>query len=88
MDLLEDFKNAMILRGLIAPTNLIADGQFHRCDANRPRGNNDGSYLLKNEVDYSFGIIQIWSDGQNHSFWFSKKSGGITSKRPHNSDYQ
>lgn len=45
-DVIEQFKRAMVARGLIPPTDLIADGRIHRCDAEGKNGKGDGAYLL------------------------------------------
>lgn len=45
-DPIEQFRAAMAARGLIPPTDLIADGRIHRCDAEGKGGKGDGAYLL------------------------------------------
>ena len=46
-DPVQQFRDAMAARDLIAPADLIADGTIHRCDTNDgPRGRGDGSYVL------------------------------------------
>lgn len=43
---LEQFKSAMLSRGLIPPAELVADGRIRRCDAEGKGGRGDGAYLL------------------------------------------
>lgn len=80
---LNDFQEAMKERGLIPPTNFIADGRFHRCDVDKPRGKNDGSYLLRQEDGRYFGVIQNWSDGKDRSIWFSDEALGMNKNKDH-----
>jgi len=45
-DYLEQFRRVLEARGLIPPSEIIADGRIHRCDAEGKHGRDDGSYLL------------------------------------------
>lgn len=43
---IEQFRVAMVGRGLLPPAEIIADGCIHRCDTQERNGKGDGSYLL------------------------------------------
>lgn len=49
---------------------LIADGQWHRCDVtNKTHGNNDGSYVLYTDGPVPWGLYQNWTDGKDPDYW-------------------
>lgn len=45
-DALSQFHGALTRRSIIAPTEILADGRLHRCDAEGKNGKNDATYLL------------------------------------------
>lgn len=67
-DLLEQFRDAMGVRGIIPPDELIADGKYHRCDAEGPGGKDDASYQLWLD-GLPVGGFQNWRDGQGWEKW-------------------
>jgi len=59
-------------RGLILPSNLLADGQIHRCDVAKGRhgrGRADGSYLLHLDGGVPAGGFQNHTDGLGWENW-------------------
>jgi putative DNA primase/helicase len=73
---LEQFRAALRDHGLIAPNELIADGQIHRCDVKKgsdgwPRqsGKGDGSYVLHLNAHIPYGGFQNWTDGRGWQSW-------------------
>jgi len=44
--IIAEFRNAMEGRGIVPPTNLIADGRMHRCDAEGRKGQRGAAYKL------------------------------------------
>lgn len=68
MDIIQDFKDAMRAWGIVPPDGIIADGEFHRCDAEGRNGKGDASYLLHAD-DYPVGGFQNWRDGQGWQVW-------------------
>lgn len=67
-DVIEQFKRAMVARGLIPPTDLIADGRIHRCDAEGKGGKGDGAYLLHMD-GIPAGGIENHRDGLGWQGW-------------------
>jgi putative DNA primase/helicase len=65
----KDFLAAMATRSLSLATgkDLIADGQWHRC--NTPKGEGNGSYLLVVDGPVPFGHYRNWQDGRDVDFW-------------------
>lgn len=65
----EQFRDAMVLRGLVPPPSLVADGQWHRCDTDDgPRGRNDGSYILT-LGGFPNGAFENHRDGRGWEKW-------------------
>lgn len=46
IDPIQQFRQALLARGIIPPDELIADGRIHRCDVEGKNGKGDASYLL------------------------------------------
>lgn len=46
LDVYQQFRAALAVRGIIPPADLLADGTIQRCDAEGKGGKNDASYLL------------------------------------------
>jgi putative DNA primase/helicase len=67
-DPLEQFRAAMAARDLIPPTELIADGRIHRCDAEGKNGKDDGAYLLHLDC-VPAGGIENHRDGLGWQNW-------------------
>jgi putative DNA primase/helicase len=67
-DVIGQFKSAMVARGLIPPTDLIADGRIHRCDAKGKGGRSDGAYLLHAD-GIPAGGIENHRDGVGWQGW-------------------
>jgi phage/plasmid primase-like uncharacterized protein len=66
------FLAAMRLRNLaLTPgKQLIADGQWHRCDATNKRdGRDDGSYVLHVDGPVPWGLYRNWTDGKDLDHW-------------------
>jgi putative DNA primase/helicase len=85
-DVFQQFRAALIARGIVPPTTIVADGQFHRCDVEGPGGKGDATYLLHND-GVPAGGFQNWRDGQDWQPWRAEigrelsKSEGATYKR-------
>lgn len=67
-DPVEQFRAAMAARGLVPPTDLIADGRIHRCDAEGKGGKGDGSYLLHLD-GFPAGGLENFRDGLGWQSW-------------------
>lgn len=77
IDYIEQFRRAMVLRGLAPPDQVLADGKLHRCDTKCPGGSNDGAYLL--HVDgVPAGGMQNHRDGRGWENWRADLGGNIT----------
>jgi phage/plasmid primase-like uncharacterized protein len=71
---MEDFRQAMELASIPAPTQIIADGQIHRFSTNGNRSNLSGWYVLHNDGlaagafgDWRSGVTETWSGRQETS---------------------
>ena len=67
-EVIDQFKNALRQAGVDAPSDLLADGQLHRCDAIDRRGKHDACYLLFLD-GVAAGGFQNWRDGQGWQDW-------------------
>jgi putative DNA primase/helicase len=66
---IEQFRDALARRSIIAPDELLADGQLHRCDVDGgKRGNGDAAYLLHLD-GVPAGGIENWRDGLGWEKW-------------------
>lgn len=65
---MEQFINAMRGRGIIPPSQLIADGKIYRCDIEGKNGKNDGAYLLHND-GIAAGGFENHKDGKGWENW-------------------
>jgi phage/plasmid primase-like uncharacterized protein len=76
------FLAAMATRNLaLAPgKQLVADGQWHRCDAtNKPStGKNDGSYVLHLDGPAPYGFYRNWIDGKDCDYWRGDRNRALT----------
>ncbi|MDM0051413.1 toprim domain-containing protein [Variovorax sp. J22R115] len=46
IDAIQQFRAALAFRGIVPPVEIIADGEFHRCDAAGKIGQHDATYKL------------------------------------------
>jgi putative DNA primase/helicase len=67
-DALQQFRDALAQRRIIAPASPIADGNIHRCDADGRNGKGDAAYLLHLDGVPSGGF-QEWRDGRGWETW-------------------
>jgi putative DNA primase/helicase len=68
MSALADFRYAMQQRGLVPPSEILADGKLHRCDVQGKNGSGDGAYLYHDD-ERPAGGFQNWQDGQDWQSW-------------------
>ena len=68
MSALVDFRNAMQQRGLVPPSEILADGKLHRCDVQGKNGSGDGAYIFHDD-DRPAGGFQNWQDGHDWQSW-------------------
>jgi putative DNA primase/helicase len=67
-EVFDQFRDAMVGRGIIPPDDIIADGEIHRCGTReKPTGKN-ASYLLHLD-GIPAGGFQDWSDGLDWKNW-------------------
>lgn len=67
-DPLQQFRVAMASRGITPPTDIIADGQLHRCDAEGRNGKGDASYVVHLDGAPAGGF-ENWRDGLGWQNW-------------------
>ena len=66
---IEQFREALSSRGIVAPDDLKADGLLHRCDVDGGiRGKGDGAYLLHLD-GIPAGGFENWRDGIGWQTW-------------------
>jgi putative DNA primase/helicase len=65
-----EFREALILAGLVPPSSILADGKIHRCDVDGKKGKRGGAYQLF--PDLLGGGFQNWTDG-GWKKWRSKQ---------------
>jgi putative DNA primase/helicase len=68
LDLLEQFREALIRRGILPPPEIITDGRIHRCHAEGKGGQGDAAYLLHLD-SFPAGGFQNWRDGLGWEHW-------------------
>lgn len=73
-DTIAQFKAAMSERAIIPPSDVIADGKIHRCDAEGRGGRNDASYLLHLD-DSPAGGFENHRDGLSWQNWRPASNG-------------
>ena len=78
-DLLDEFRRAMKLRGLVPPSDLIADGKIHRCDVEGRNGKRDGAYLLHTD-GIPAGGFENWQDGRGWDNWRANVGRTLTAR--------
>ncbi|MFO1190839.1 MAG: DUF3987 domain-containing protein [Rhodoferax sp.] len=66
--ILDQFRAALVARGIVPPDPIVADGRLHRCDAHGPRGRGDAAYLLHLD-GLPAGGLENWQDGQGWETW-------------------
>lgn len=66
--IIQQFRDAMIRRGIVPPDDLRADGELHRCDAEGKGGKGDAAYVLHLNGIAAGGFIN-WRDGQDWQNW-------------------
>lgn len=67
-DVFQQFREALIARGIVPPATIIADGKLHRCDAEGSAGKGDAAYLLHKD-GIPAGGFQNWRDGKDWQNW-------------------
>jgi putative DNA primase/helicase len=68
MNAIDQFRLALAARQLIPPTEIITDGEIHRCNVEGKNGRNDGAYLLHLD-GLPAGGFQNHKDGQGWENW-------------------
>lgn len=68
MGAIQQFRDALIGRGIIPPADLVADGMIHRCDAEGKGGRGDASYKLHLD-GIPAGGFENWRDGLGWQNW-------------------
>jgi putative DNA primase/helicase len=76
-DALQQFRDALIERGIVPPDEIIADGQLHRCDAEGRNGKDDAAYLLHLD-GVPAGGCENWRDGKGWLSWRGDVGRAIT----------
>ena len=76
---IEQFRDALRGRGIIAPDDLLADGRLHRCDVDAgARGKGDAAYLLHGD-GIPAGGFENWRDGLGWENWKADTGRTFTS---------
>jgi phage/plasmid primase-like uncharacterized protein len=63
------FDTALRAHNLIPPKDVIADGNFYRCDVHSRNGKDDGSYVVHADGTIPAGGFQNWQDGNGFVKW-------------------
>lgn len=77
----QQFLAAMLTRELTLSDgkSLVADGNWHRCNANnKPEKNDHGAYKLCVDGPTPWGLFRNWTDGQGVESWYAKQSRPLT----------
>jgi putative DNA primase/helicase len=67
-DAMEQFQAALTRRGILLPSEIIADGRLHRCHVKGKGGRGDAAYLLHLGA-IPAGGFQNWCDGLGWENW-------------------
>ncbi|MCZ4315639.1 hypothetical protein O4H66_19720 [Comamonadaceae bacterium G21597-S1] len=67
-EVLDQFRAALIARGIVPPDPIIADGRLQRCNALGARGRGDAAYLLHLD-GVPAGGMENWRDCQGWQTW-------------------
>lgn len=67
-EIFEQFRAALVARDIIPPEQIIADGEFHRCDVAGKHGKDDASYVLHLD-GLPAGGFENWRDGHGWQPW-------------------
>lgn len=67
-DAFQQFRDALAGRGIVPPSDLLADGAIHRCDAEGRGGKGDAAYLLHLD-GIPAGGFENWRDGLGWQNW-------------------
>jgi len=76
---LDQFRGAMVARGLAAPGEIIADGKIHRCKIEGRTTGEDGAYLIHLDR-IPAGGIQNHADGLGWEDWRAEMGRQLTPK--------
>jgi putative DNA primase/helicase len=71
------FRTAAAMRGLVLPSNIVTDGNIHRCDVEGAGGKDDGAYLFHSNSPFSGGF-QNHRDTQGWKNWTVKNHQHLT----------
>jgi len=63
------FDAALRAHNLVPPKDVIADGEFHRCDVRSRNGKGDGSYVVFADGTIPAGGFRNWQDGNGFQSW-------------------
>jgi phage/plasmid primase-like uncharacterized protein/predicted transcriptional regulator len=78
------FADAMQVRGLVPPSEIVADGKIHRCDVRGKRGKGDGSCILFSDGKVPAGGFQNFKDGGGWENWrYDLGRQGLTAEEQH-----
>jgi putative DNA primase/helicase len=77
LDALDQFREAMTLRGLIPPVDLLADGKLYRCNVEGRGGESDGAYLLHLD-GFPAGGFENHKDGLGWENWRMDQGRAMT----------
>jgi len=69
------FEVGLRARNLAPPKEIIADGEFHRCNVHSRNGKGDGSYVIFAAGTVPAGGFQNWQDGLGWESWCYKPHG-------------
>jgi len=73
-DVIAEFHDAFVDAGLAAPSEIIGDGRYHRCDViGKRRGNRAGRYKLYHDR-WPAGVLQNFVDS-SVTIWHPKDRG-------------
>lgn len=77
MQVIENFKSALMDRGIVPPVDIIGDGKIHRADVEGKNGKNDASYQLHLDA-HPAGWFENHRDGLGQQNWSAGSSTPIT----------
>ena len=69
MNPVDQFRDALVRRGLVPPDQIEADGKLHRCDAKGKKGQRDGAYVLRPD-GYPQAVSKTGEMGFDWEDWF------------------